>query len=59
MIITSDSFIITTLSDLASQDIDMHITIVVNSQTFVWQDRMITPRGYVNNLNMLIIPDLK
>ena len=59
MIITSDSFIITTLSDLAGQDIDMHITIVGNSQTFVWQDRMITPRGYVNNLNMLIIPDLK
>ena len=58
MIITSDSFIITTLSDLASQDIDMRITIVGNSQTFVWQDRMITPMGYVNNFNMLIIPDL-
>jgi precorrin-3B C17-methyltransferase len=43
-----ETVIITTLSDLANQDIDMQTTIIVgNSQTFVWQDRMITPRGYV------------
>ena len=43
-----ETVIITTLSDLASQDIDMQTTIIVgNSQTFVWQGRMITPRGYV------------
>ncbi|MBW2098822.1 MAG: precorrin-3B C(17)-methyltransferase, partial [Deltaproteobacteria bacterium] len=43
-----ESVKITTLSDLASQDIDMQTTIIVgNSQTFVWQDRMITPRGYI------------
>jgi precorrin-3B methylase len=43
-----ETVIITTLSDLAGQDIDMQTTIIVgNSQTFVRQGRMITPRGYV------------
>lgn len=49
-----ETVIITTLSDLSSHDIDMQTTIIVgNSQTFVWQGRMITPKGYVIPLNRI------
>lgn len=38
---------ITTLKDMPIEDIDMQTTIIIgNSQTFVWNGWMITPRGY-------------
>jgi len=38
---------ITTLAELLSARVDMHSTVIIgNSRSFVWQDKMITPRGY-------------
>jgi len=42
-----ESVRITTLSDMDREDIDMLTTIIVgNSTTYVYEGRMITPRGY-------------
>ncbi|MCX5717874.1 MAG: precorrin-3B C(17)-methyltransferase [Nitrospirae bacterium] len=39
--------IITDLKNMLEHDIDMQTTVIIgNSQTFVWNNRMITPRGY-------------
>jgi len=39
--------IITDLKNMLKHDIDMQTTVIIgNSQSFVWNDRMITPRGY-------------
>ena len=44
---TSQHITITTLEDVLSHEIDMQTTVIIgNSGTFVWNDRMITPRGY-------------
>jgi len=44
---TSEHITITTLEDVLSHEIDMQTTVIIgNSGTFVWNDRMITPRGY-------------
>lgn len=44
-----ERIIITDLKNMLEHDIDMQTTIIIgNSQTFVWNDRMITPRGYEN-----------
>ena len=41
------SYTITTLAELAAQDVDMQSTVIIgNSRTFVKNGRMITPRGY-------------
>ncbi len=38
---------ITTLGEMLSHPIDMQTTLIIgNSQTFVWDGKMITPRGY-------------
>lgn len=38
---------LTTLATMLDQEIGMQTTVIIgNSQTFVWHDRMITPRGY-------------
>ncbi len=38
---------VTTLAKMLEEDIGMQSTVIIgNSQTFVWQDKMITPRGY-------------
>lgn len=38
---------VTNLHDLLTHDVDMQTTVIIgNSQTFVWQGRIITPRGY-------------
>jgi precorrin-3B C17-methyltransferase len=38
---------ITTLGKMLDHDIDMQTTVIIgNSQTVVWNGRMITPRGY-------------
>jgi cobalt-precorrin 5A hydrolase/precorrin-3B C17-methyltransferase len=42
-----ERIIITDLKNMFNQDIDMQsIVIIGNSQTFIWNKRMITPRGY-------------
>ncbi len=42
-----ERIIITDLKNILEHDIDMQTTVIIgNSQTFVWNDRMITPRGY-------------
>ncbi len=43
----NEKVIITDLENMLNQDIDMQsIVIIGNSQTFIWNKRMITPRGY-------------
>ncbi|MCL2790808.1 MAG: precorrin-3B C(17)-methyltransferase [Desulfobulbus sp.] len=38
---------LTTLDRMLGEEIGMQTTVIVgNSQTFVWRDRMVTPRGY-------------
>jgi len=40
--------IITTLGDMLNHDIDMTTTIIIgNSQTYIWNNKIITPRGYI------------
>ncbi|MDP2276615.1 MAG: cobalamin biosynthesis protein, partial [Nitrospirota bacterium] len=42
-----ERIIITDLKNMLEHGIDMQTTVIIgNSQTFVWNDRMITPRGY-------------
>ncbi|MDI6781232.1 MAG: precorrin-3B C(17)-methyltransferase [bacterium] len=42
-----ERIIITDLENMLDNDIDMQTTIIIgNSQTFVWDEWMITPRGY-------------
>jgi len=42
-----ERIIITDLKNMLEHDIDMQTTVIIgNSQTFVWNERMITPRGY-------------
>ena len=45
----NERVIITDLKNMLLHDIDMQTTVIIgNSQTFVWNERMITPRGYEN-----------
>lgn len=45
--------IVTDLKDMLEHDIDMQTTVIIgNSQTFVWNERMITPRGYEGKLKL-------
>jgi len=38
---------LTTLGTMLDQEIGMQTTVIIgNSQTFIWRDKMITPRGY-------------
>jgi len=38
---------LTTLDRMLDTEIDMQTTVIIgNSQTFVWRDKMVTPRGY-------------
>jgi precorrin-3B C17-methyltransferase len=42
-----ESTVLTTLGAMPGHEIDMQTTVIIgNSQTFVWEDIMITPRGY-------------
>jgi precorrin-3B C17-methyltransferase len=42
-----EQIIITELGKVSSLSIDMQTTVIVgNSGTFIWNERMITPRGY-------------
>jgi len=43
----NEKIVITTLEDMLNQQIGMQSTVIIgNSQTFTWNDLMITPRGY-------------
>jgi len=43
----NEKITLTTLQKMGEQEITMQSTVVIgNSQTFIWNDRMITPRGY-------------
>jgi len=45
----NESITITDLEHMPDNEIDMQSTVIIgNSQTFVWQDWMVTPRGYSN-----------
>ena len=42
-----ESVRLTTLGGMLDEEINMQTTVIVgNSQTFVWRERMVTPRGY-------------
>ncbi len=44
---SDERVVITDLDRMLDYEIDMHTTVIVgNSKTFVWNGRMITPRGY-------------
>lgn len=43
----NEEITVTDLQDLLTHEVDMQTTVIIgNSQTFVWQGHMITPRGY-------------
>ena len=42
-----------TIASMLEADIGMQSTLIIgNSQTFIWQNRMITPRGYAGKYGM-------
>ena len=42
-----EKIVIADLKNMLEHEIDMQTTVIIgNSQTFVWNNRMITPRGY-------------
>ena len=48
-----ETVIITDLEHMKDSDIDMQTTVIFgNSRTFVWNDLMITPRGYENKFEI-------
>ena len=48
-----ETVIVTDLEHMQESDVDMQTTVVIgNSKTFVWNDFMITPRGYENKFNI-------
>jgi len=43
----NQSVVLTTLGEMLHQEIGMQTTVLIgNSQTFIWNERMVTPRGY-------------
>lgn len=43
----NEKVIVTDLKDMLEKEIDMQSTVIVgNSQTYIWNDRIVTPRGY-------------
>lgn len=43
----NESVVLATLENMLEKEIGMQTTVIIgNSQTFVWKDKMITPRGY-------------
>lgn len=49
----NETIIITDLESMKDGDIDMQTTVIIgNSRTFVWNDLMITPRGYENKFDI-------
>lgn len=49
----NEKIIITTLEDMLNCDINMQSTVIIgNSQTYTWNDLMVTPRGYSDKYNL-------
>ena len=49
----NEKIVITDLKDMLNHDIDMQTTVIIgNSQTFAWNNWMITPRGYGNKFKI-------
>lgn len=49
----NETIVITTLETMLDNDIGMQSTVIIgNSQTFTWNDLMITPRGYGSKYNL-------
>lgn len=49
----NETIILTTLDAMLENDITMQSTVIIgNSQTFIWKDLMITPRGYGNKYRL-------
>lgn len=47
-----EEVVITNLKDMLNYDIDMETTVIIgNSQTYVWNNWMITPRGYERKMH--------
>ncbi len=50
----NEKIILTSLAGMIDREIGMQSTVIVgNSRTFVWLDRMVTPRGYADKYNLL------
>lgn len=50
----NEKIILTSLAGMLDREIGMQSTVIVgNSRTFVWLDRMVTPRGYADKYNLL------
>ncbi|MCW5201253.1 hypothetical protein VU07_05630 [Desulfobulbus sp. F4] len=48
-----ESVCLTSLDKMLEADIGMQTTVIIgNSQTFIFQDKMITPRGYANKYHL-------
>jgi precorrin-3B C17-methyltransferase len=49
----NETVVITTLAEMLGKEITMQSTVIIgNSQTFVWQNKMITPRGYAEKYQL-------
>jgi len=49
----NEEIVVTNLKDMLDHDIDMQATVIIgNSQTFTWNNWMITPRGYENKFKI-------
>ncbi|VAW40971.1 Cobalt-precorrin-3 C(17)-methyltransferase [hydrothermal vent metagenome] len=50
-----EKIILTSLAGMLDCEIGMQSTVIVgNSRTFVWLDRMVTPRGYADKYNLRV-----
>jgi precorrin-3B C17-methyltransferase len=48
-----ENVVISTLDEMTTHPIDMQTTVIIgNSQSLVWNRRMITPRGYENKFKI-------
>ncbi len=42
-----EQWVVTTLSEIPYDSVDMNTTLIIgNTSTYIWQNRMVTPRGY-------------
>lgn len=49
----NEKITLTTLEDMLKQEITMQSTVLIgNSQTYIWNDKMITPRGYAQKYDL-------
>ena len=47
--------IITTLAEIPMEEVDMQSVLIVgNSQTYIWNGWMVTPRGYMEKYSVAV-----